>query len=575
MDNINNKDKFILGIGGYYHDSSACLIKNGEVVAAAEEERFNRIKHSHGLPYQAINYCLHLAKIELKDVESVGFYWNYWLWLKKRAAYRMTNFWRAPFCSIADIVNVAYQGYLPLIELQQKLNVPRKKIKIVNHHLAHAASAFFVSPFEKAAILSLDFLGEETTTFLGLGLGNKITKVNEIKYPHSIGALYTTITEFLGFQPTEDEYKVMGLASFGKPNYYKELVRLIRYKANGKYELDTSYFNYQITGSSQNHFFSDKFIRKFGPPRKHGEKITQYHMDIAASLQKLLEEIVFYLVQYLYEKSKTKNLCIVGGVGLNCAMNGKLLRESSFKNIYVQPAANDAGCALGCCYHIYNQLLDEPRKYIMESAYLGPEYSDLHIKNELDSNKITYEYYENIEEVVANLLAKNKIIGWFQGRMEWGPRALGNRSILASPISLGMQDLVNRSIKFREEFRPFAPSVIEEDANDYFDMHSPSPFMLFLFDVKEKVKASIPAVTHIDGTARVQTVNRKTNPRYYKLLSEFKKVTGVPVLLNTSFNVKGEPIVCNVRDAVRCFYSTGLDYLAVGNYLLRKKPNND
>jgi carbamoyltransferase len=560
---------YILGIGGYYHDASACLIKDGAIVAAAEEERFNRIKHSKGLPYQAIDFCLEKAKISLDQIDEIGFYWNPWLWLRSRLLYRAKMFFRAPFSSIADIINVGYTGFLPLLELQ-KLKSPRTKLRLINHHLAHSASAFFVSPFERAGVLSMDFFGEETTTYSAIGSGNNLNRIKEIKYPHSLGALYASITQYLGFEVDEGEYKVMGLASYGEPKYYADLKDIVKIMPKGAFKLNLSYFNYHLTGSSQSRFVSDKFIRKFGPGRQPGERLTQAHMDIACSLQKTLEAVVLHIVEHAYSQHQEENLCLAGGVGLNCVLNSVLLAKSSFKSIFVQPAAGDGGCAMGCCYYIYNQIKGNPRVSSLKDVYFGPEYSNDEIKNELDNNKLDYKYYENIEEITAGLLAEDKIVGWFQGRMEWGPRALGNRSILANPSNPKMKDMVNTIVKRREEFRPFAPSVLAEDASACFDISEDSPFMLFIQNVKNEVRDKIPAVTHIDGTARVQTVAREINPRFWSLISEFKKRTGIPLVLNTSFNLRGEPIVCSPRDAIRTFYSSGLDCLVLGNHLISK-----
>lgn len=566
------KIMYILGIGGYYHDSSACLIKDGEIIAAAEEERFNRIKHSKGFPAQAVDYCLSTAGIGLDEVSHIGYYWNPWLWLKSRLAYRAKTFLRSPFYSAADIFNIAYNGFLPLLELKA-FNQGKAKIHLVNHHLAHAASAFFVSPYDEALILSMDFFGENTTTYVAHGKANNIRSIQEIKYPHSLGALYSSITQYLGFEVDEGEYKVMGLASYGQPRFYNDMKKLVTILPNGAFRLNMSYFNYQITGWSKTKYVSNKFIELFGPSREPGSSISQKHMDLAASLQKLLEELVFHLLENIYKSHKLDSLCIAGGVGLNCALNGKLLNLSPFKNIFIQPAAGDSGCSLGAAYYIYNNVLHNKRGQSQESVFYGPEFSDEEIKAELEQNKLTYERHNNIEKKTAELLSKDKIIGWFQGRMEWGPRALGNRCILANPSTAEMKDLVNRVVKRREEFRPFAPSVLEEEASDYFEISDPSPFMMFIYKVKEEVKNKIPAITHIDGTARVQTVNKNISPRYWKLISEFKKITGIPMVLNTSFNLRGEPIVCTPRDAIRTFYSSGIDYLALGNYLVGKESD--
>jgi len=562
---------YILGIGGFYHDAAACLIKDGEIVAVAEEERFNRKKHSSGVPVNAIEFCLKKASINISQVDHVAYYFNKWgiflnsikdAFLLRR---RVLDALKVPAFNLYMMASLEVDK----IKASDKLGFPFPKMVYIDHHQAHAASAYFVSPYDNAAILILDLMGESASTSLLIGKGNQISKLKEIKYPHSIGLLYASITDYLGFKVCNDEYKVMGLASFGDMSLYDEFRKIVRLKPGGEYEIDLKYFTFHKTGRSIRSV-SELFISKYGLPRKHGEIITQHHKNIAAALQKLTEEIVLNLTEYLYRTVNVDNLCIAGGVGLNSVANGRILKQGLFKNIYIQPSSHDAGCAIGCAYYVYNQMQGNKKKFIMEHDYYGPEYTDKQIEAVLHNSKVNYKYCDEIEKETAKLLAAGKIIGWFQGRMEFGPRALGNRSILADPTRADMMDIINKWVKHREDFRPFAPAIMEEEAKDYFDISCSSPFMLFVVPVKKNMRKKIPAVTHVDGTARVQTVSKKNNPKFWGLISEFKKITGVPVVLNTSFNVMGEPIVCTPADALRCFFSTGIDYLVMDNYLISK-----
>lgn len=568
---------YVMGISGMEHDAAVCLIKDGEIVAAVEEERFSRTKHIGikmvgGLPYKSIEYCLKEAGISLDDVEYVGYFFKPWQEFLRYLAFRLRRFPRSPIHALFNI-QISLELLRRHIVLGRLLNKQRHKpikIRYIAHHLTHAASTFLVSPFEEAAILTIDAIGEWATTTFSLGKGNRIDILKQIYFPHSWGTFYALMTRYLGFTPYNDEYKVMGLASYGKSEYFDALRRVVELRPNGEFRLNPSYFNPPFKGAS---FFTRQFYATFGPPRPEAAPIEQRHIDIAASLQKVLEECALHMAEYLYRETKQKNLCIAGGVGLNCSMNGRLLREGPFERIYVQPASHDAGCALGAAFYIYNCVLSNPRKYIMNRADFGPGFSEDEIKKVLDESKLEYERCENIAKVAAQLIADGKIVAWFQGRMEWGPRALGNRSILADPTRADMQDVVNKWVKHREDFRPFAPSVLEERASEYFEGIEQSPFMLLIVGVKPDKRSQIPAVTHVDNTARPQTVNKEIHPLYWSLIKEFERIKGVPVILNTSFNIRGEPIVCTPQDAIRCFYSTGIDCLVIGNFVL-KKPRN-
>ncbi len=560
---------YILGMAGYFHDAAACLVHDGQLIAAAEEERFTRVKHQSGIPHKAISYCLGEAGITLDQVDYIGFYMNPWLAIRKKVPFRLLNFSRGFLSSVGYAAFDANRLLVCRFECQKLCKSSKTQLHFLEHHLTHAASSFLVSPFDEAAILNLDMVGERAATFMGLGQGNRIRRIKEINYPHSLGMLYASVTHYLGFRAGNDEFKVMGLASYGEPRYTDVFRQIVRLEDEGGYTLDLSYFNHHLAGPYQG-YVTPKFIDTFGPPRPKEDKIEERHKDIAASLQLILEETALHLCRYLYDVTKQKHLCLAGGVALNSVMNGRLAVDSPFEDIYIQPAAGDVGPAVGSAYYIYNTLLDQPRDFVMRHTYYGPEYSNQQIKAELDSCKLDYEYVEDIAPYCAQRLAEGQLVGWYQGRMEWGPRALGNRSILANPTRADMQDIVNRWVKFREDFRPFAPSVLAEKSQEYFDAHYPSPYMLFVCPVKDGKGDVIPAVTHIDGTARFHTVDRDANPLYWDVINEFGKITGVPVVLNTSFNVRGEPIICTPKEAIRCFFSTGLDVLIMGNYVLRK-----
>ena len=553
-----------------YHDSAACLLQDGEIVAAASEERFTRKKHDSDLPMNAIRYCLETARIRAEDLDYVGFYEK-----------PFVKFKRILFTHLA-CYPLSLKPFLKALPswIHEKLVIPsviREKIGfegevlMTEHHLSHAASSFLVSPFEEAAIITVDGVGEWSTATYGRGRGNDIELFKEIRFPHSLGLLYTAFTYYLGFKVNSAEYKVMGLAPYGEPKYYDKVRQLIDIRPDGSFALDMRYFNY-LSGLTMT---NSKFDELFGaPPRKSDGPMEQRHMDLAASVQKVTEDVMLVMARHVAKETGSKNLCLAGGVALNCVANGRILREGPFEHIYVQPAAGDAGGASGVATYIHHSILKNPRKFVMRHAYTGPEFKDDEIREFLTGYEIPYTELPTSELLpkVAQLIADQAVVGWFQGRMEFGPRALGSRSILADPRNAENKDRVNLKIKFREGFRPFAPSVLADRCSEFFELDEPSPFMLLVAQVRPE-KRVIPSVTHVDGSARVQTVERELNPMFYDLIDEFGKITGVPVIINTSFNVRGEPIVCTPGDAYRCFVETGMDYLVMGNFLLDKsKP---
>ena len=568
---------YILGINAVFHDSAACILKDGNLLAAAEEERFTHIKHgkrpvpfsTYQLPYHAIDYCLHVAGIHLNEVDEIAYSFDPTILADNLNEPKVF----IPYSPAREKPEDGQAEWDPLF-LSFIINAPRQladgyphhlqkrfagakpsleKWHYVEHHIAHAASAFFPSPFSHAAVLTIDGRGEKTTTSYYLGEGKELTKISEVFMPHSLGLLYEEVTSYLGFLHSSDEYKVMALASYGKPVYLNEFRSMIHVGENGKYTI--SELNLE---------------ERFGKARKKDEPFLSHHFDIAYSLQKVLEETVLQLVNWFQKETGEENLCMAGGVALNCVLNGVIRDYSNFKNIWVQPASGDAGTALGAALWVDAQLRkDESKTFTMEHCYWGPEYSDEEVENFLKWTKVPYRKLENVAKETAAILAEDKIIGWFQGRMEFGPRALGARSILASPINGEMQAKLN-DIKDREDFRPVAPVVLENEANEWFEGAEQSPFMLFVYCVRSDKADKIPAVRHVDGTARIQTVNEEQHPRYYELLKEFKKLTGVPVLVNTSFNTRGEPIVCTPRDAIECFWTSPFDALVINSFLLEK-----
>jgi carbamoyltransferase len=558
---------YILGISAFYHDSAAALLKDGKLIAAASEERFTRKKHDERFPFHAIDFCLSAEKISIKNIDYVAFYDKPFVKFERLLLTYLSYFPRG-IKSFLTAMPVWLKRKLWTKTIIQKELGFDKEILFCDHHLSHAASAFLVSPFDEAAILTMDGVGEWSTATRGMGKGLDITLFHEIRFPHSLGLLYSAFTYYLGFKVNSAEYKVMGLAPYGKPTYYDKVRELVDIRDDGSFVLNMKYFEYPYGLKMTNGHFDRLFG---GPPRVPESRLTQREFDIAASIQKVTDEIMSKAADHLYKETGLKNLCLAGGVALNCVANGKVLRETPFENLFVQPAAGDAGGALGAAFYLYNTVLRNPRSFVMEDAYYGPEYSRDEIKEFLDTHGIPYSELtpEVMVRRIAELIDEQHVVGWFQGRMEFGPRALGSRSILADPRNPKMKDILNLKIKFREGFRPFAPTVLEERVGDYFEFTGSSPFMLLVAQVRED-KRVIPSVTHVDGSARLQTISRQSNPLYYDLIGEFEKRTGLPVIINTSFNVRGEPIVCTPLDAYRCFVRTKMDELVMGPFLLSK-----
>lgn len=562
---------YILGVGQIGGmDSSAVLLKDGELVFAVEEERLSRVKHAGGFPEKAIACCLEAEGITLADIDHIAVVDKPWLrFVKRTTQWYATTLFSHPANALYHVFHDEVPVLLEFLKRGHQLrrgSQGRATLHFVKHHDAHIASAFLVSPFHDAAILTADARGEVATTTISVGVDNRLTMLEEQRMPHSLGVFYAAMTDYLGFRFNEDEYKVMGLAAYGQPEYLEIFRKIIRYDTRHLIATNLDYFTYQ-TGQG---LLSQKFLKIFGPPRRQTEPITTKHQNIAASAQAVLEDIALQIAKALQITTGKKNLCLAGGVAFNCVMNGKIHQAGIFDQIFVQPAAGDAGGALGAAYYVYNCVLGYPRTYVMKTASLGPGYSDAQIEHELILSKARYRRSTNIVEETAAHLAQGQVVGWFQGRMEFGPRALGARSILADPTHPDMKDRVNASVKHREGFRPFAPAVKSAKAAEYFKIDFDSPFMLFVVDVVEEKKHLLPGITHVDGTARVQCVTEQGNPRLWQLLDAFERLKGVPMLMNTSFNVMGEPIVCTPHEAIRCFYSTGLDALAIGNFLVSK-----
>jgi len=586
---------YILGISAFYHDSAAALIRDGEITAAVQEERFTRKKHDFGFPINAIQSCLEIGGITIQDLDYVVFY-------------------DKPFVKFERILE-SYLAYAPLgiksflrampLWLKQKLWLPdliRKRLEysgpilFTEHHESHAASAFYPSPYHEAAFLTIDGVGEWTTTSCGIGRGNVIEILADLRFPHSLGLLYSAFTYYTGFRVNSGEYKVMGLAPYGEPRYVDTiLTELVDLKEDGSFKLNLEYFDYCVGLTMTNGRFNKLFG---GPPRKPESLITQKEMDLARSVQVVTEEIMLRMTNHIHKETKQKKLCLAGGVALNCVANGRILRECPFDDIWIQPAAGDAGGALGAALFVWYRYLGNQRFAVdtrdsQRASYLGPSFSNGRIKGFLDENAIPYTELkeEKVPQAIARLISQEHVVGWFQGRMEFGPRALGSRSILGDPRSRTMQSAMNLKIKYRESFRPFAPTVLKEYAGDYFEFDRESPYMLLVAFVKgdkrikmteeqerlfgiDKLKVSrslVPAITHVDHSARLQTVKREDNPLYYDMIKAFYDLTGCPLIINTSFNVRGEPIVCTPEDAYRCFMRTEMDHLIMGNFLLNKK----
>jgi carbamoyltransferase len=595
-----NKSVYILGISAFYHDSAACLVKDGKIIAAAQEERFTRKKHDFAFPANAIKYCLQAGGITTQDLTQVGFYDKPFLKFE-RILFTYLTYAPRGLSSFLKAIPLWLKEKLFLKDLiQQELKFDGEII-FTEHHESHVASAFFPSPFSEAAILTMDGVGEWATSSYALGKGNHIQLQAEIHFPHSLGLLYSAFTYYTGFRVNSGEYKLMGLAPYGEPKYVAAIKQeLIDIKSDGSFKLNMKYFNY-CAGLTMT---SERFHKLFGaPPRKPETAISQLYMDVARSIQQVTEEVMLKMANHVQEKTGQENLCLAGGVALNCVGNGEILRQSKFRRIWIQPAAGDAGGALGAALFIWYQYLNHPRhvedgKDQQQGSFLGPEFPEEEIERYLKELGVPYEKMRLDESAqrIARLISEHKVIGLFQGRMEFGPRALGARSIIGDARSQAMQSIMNLKIKFRESFRPFAPSVLEEKTAEYFKLNATSPYMLLVAPVKEERinqkskgdissgiqklrvhRSEIPAVTHVDYSARIQTVARETNPLYYDIIKEFDKLTGCPVIINTSFNIRGEPIVCTPQEAYRCFMCTDMDYLVLGHCLLDKavQPNKD
>jgi carbamoyltransferase len=599
----------ILGINAYHGDAAAAIIRDGRIIAAVEEERFNRVKHCAGFPSESIRFCLKAAGITIEEVDHVGISRDPSAHLHKKVLFAATRAARqlalastagssavaavdsemssegngnggGVFRQIKDRLGNAARVRDLKDDLSRMFEVRKDRIKAefhnIEHHRAHLASSFFVSPFERAALLSIDGFGDFISTMWAIGEGNSINVLGQVEYPHSTGIVYTATTQFIGFPHYGDEGKVMGLAPYGQPRFIREFRNIIRTEERGQFRINLDYFRHHAEGVEMTwdqgspvigKIFSDAFVETFGPRRLPGSPITDRERDIAASLQLRLEEVGFHTLNHVHEQTGLTDLGLSGGVAYNSVMNGKILLNTPFKRVYVQPAAGDSGTALGVCFQIHNAVLQKPRGEEMIGAYTGPSFSNEVIKQELEKSKLNFEALDDIEVTrrAAEDIANGLVVGWFQGQMEFGPRALGNRSIVVDPRRADMKDILNDRIKKREPFRPFAPSILVERVGDYFEQTHPAPTMLMVYQIRPERRSEIPAVTHVDGSGRLQTVSREMNPRYYQLITDFDKLTGVPVVLNTSFN-ENEPIVCTPRDAIDCFLKTKMDVLYLGNH---------
>ena len=579
----------ILGINAYHGNSSAAIVCDGELVAAVEEERFNRVKYAAGFPAAAIRYCLEAANLKPAEIDHIAIPRNPWARVATKLFYaaRMPSFARerlkvlSKFTSIPDALRAA-------------LGCDAKSIRAeyhrVEHHLAHIASAYFVSPFEHAAALSADGLGDFASTMWAFGDGNRVKVLGSVAFPHSLGMYYTALTQYLGFWKFGDEYKVMGLAAYGQPEFIEEFRRIVLSNGGESFRLGLDYFTHHRTGPEmtwsdssktpeQGKLFSRHLEERVGPTRSKEEPLSQRHHNIAATMQARVEEVLFDMLRSLHKKTKTTSLCLAGGVAFNCVANGKIFSQTPFDQVYVQPAAGDAGLAIGAAFHVHHQILGQPRKFVMNHAYWGPGFSPQQMRQALDRASISAPEYdvrefddEQTAKHTAKLISEGKIVGWYQGRAEWGPRALGNRSIVVDPRRAEMKQILNARVKHREMFRPFAPSILAERTGEFFECAQPSPFMTFAYSVRPEKRSAIPAPTHVDGTGRLQTVSRDANPRYWRLIHEFGELTGVPAVLNTSFN-DNEPIVCRPEEAIDCFCRTRMDVLVLGNTIITKRDS--
>lgn len=581
---------YILGLNAYHGDSSACLLSDGELVAAAEEERFCRVKHWAGLPVQAVRACLHQAGVEAAEIHHIAVNRNPSTNLLKKALYAFSK--RPGLAAIKDRLKNSSKVLDIKNELETGLELESGTIKAmvhnVEHHRAHLASTFFVSPFESAAVASVDGFGDFVSTMVGRGEGKRIEVLNRVTFPHSLGLFYLALTQYLGFLSYGDEYKVMGLAAYGKPEYLDALRRIIGIKPKGRFELNLDHFRHHSEGVSMTwdsgapvigQVFSDELVKLLGPPRMKDEPVTARHENIAASLQAMYEEVFFHILNDLYDRTHQKALCLAGGCALNSVANGQIAMRTSFERVYVPPAAADDGGAIGAAFSVWHEALGNPRSFVMDRADWGPEFTEDVIRETLNVHREELNIQKYIVEEIgdeeklcrrtAEEIAAGKVVGWFQGRMEWGARALGNRSIVADPRRSEMREILNVRIKRREPFRPFAPSILEEAIGEYFEQTEPSPFMTMTYRVKPEKRSVIPAPTHVDGTGRLQTVSRRTQPLYWRLIKEFENIAGVPVVLNTSFN-ENEPIICTPGEALDCFLRAKMDVLVIGPYVITR-----
>ena len=572
---------YILGINAYHGDSSACILKDGIVIAASEEERFRRIKHWAGFPSEAIKFCLGEANIDITQVDYITISRDPSANIHKKILHAAKNL--VSVKALKDRLSNTKKVGSVKAELSKVFNIPEDQIKAevknIEHHRSHLASAFFASPFDEAAILSIDGFGDFTSTMIATGKGNKIEVLDTVIYPHSAGIFYTSLTQYLGFPHYGDEYKVMGLAPYGEPKYVDELKKIILFKDNGLFELNTNYFKHAKEGVAMSwengdphidSIFSEELEKLLGPARKNGEELTQKHKDIATSVQRVTEELIFHILNHLQKRTGLKNICIAGGVAQNSVANGKILEKTTFEHIYIPSAGHDAGTALGSALWLYNHILENDRLPAIYNAYTGAKSSNEQVEACLKADNIEYTKYndEELLEVVSDALVDGKVIGWFQGRAEFGPRALGHRSIIVDPRRTDAKELLNAKIKRRESFRPFAPSILEEYVSEYFEKTDKVPFMEKVYPIKKEKHAEIPAVTHVDGTGRLQTVEK--GDRYYDLIEKFRQKTGTPILLNTSFN-ENEPIVNTPKEALDCYLRTEMDMLVMENCVVKRK----
>jgi carbamoyltransferase len=563
---------YLLGFNSFKHDASAALIHDGHIITAIEEERFNGIKHTSWFPQSSINYCLEAGGIDLGAVDYVCFYWNPREFLYRVFSDLVRRFPAVQGPFLLDLLKsyVLFRTVKGQFFSNFPGERPKAEFVFIAHHLAHAASACYLSGFSEAATMVVDGAGERATCTLYAWDGRHFARLRQVNYPRSLGFFYSAITDYVGFQANNDEYKVMGLSAYGRPKYLDQFRTIVWATDDGSFSMDLSFFDYHKVCIPRGAWVSKRFLEKFGPARRQGSEMTEHYADIAASAQVILEEVLLNLAQWLRRTTKLEYLTMAGGVGLNCLANARLLRDAGFKNIFFLPVAADMGTSIGACLYQYHSVLGASGPIPLRHLYYGPEYSNEYIEGLLLNSKVRYYRPDDLEAKVAACIANGNIIGWFQGRMEFGPRALGARSILADPRRPEMKDVLNAAVKFREEFRPFAPSVTVEDAPRFFEIDRPSPYMILVHRVRSEVRDLIPAVIHVDGTARVHTVSEDVNSRYYCLLRKFAVLTGIPVIVNTSFNVRGQPIVRTPEDALRTFFSTGLDVLAIGDFVVEK-----